>query len=157
LIVTEFDLGHGGSEQFNNGSNLTANKSLLGHIPEHGDFGKKFHLPHLLILKNIARNKSRNDLAAANDPAATKEDCALAMLQIEVNDVPNAVLIGSSEYCISFLGRVDQSCAKVFRVSNGHTQEGMKDSRFMPSARMFPTQTIVSNFLNLDYRRLAVR
>jgi hypothetical protein len=46
LIVTELDLGHGGSEQFNDGSNLTANKSLLGYILEHGYFGKKLHLPH---------------------------------------------------------------------------------------------------------------
>jgi hypothetical protein len=44
LIVTEFDLRYGGAEQFNDGSNLTANKSLLGYIREHGDFGKKFHL-----------------------------------------------------------------------------------------------------------------
>jgi hypothetical protein len=40
LIVTKFDLGYGGGEQFNDGSNLTANKALLGHIREHGDFGK---------------------------------------------------------------------------------------------------------------------
>jgi hypothetical protein len=38
LIVTEFDLCHGGGEQFNDGSNLTANESLIGHILQHGDF-----------------------------------------------------------------------------------------------------------------------
>jgi hypothetical protein len=43
LIVTELNLGHGGGEQFDDGSNLTANKPLFGHIFEHCDFGKKFH------------------------------------------------------------------------------------------------------------------
>jgi hypothetical protein len=43
LIVAEFDLGHGGREYFNDGSNLAANEPMLGQIAEHGDFGKKFH------------------------------------------------------------------------------------------------------------------
>jgi len=44
LVVTELNLGHGGREQFNDGSNLAAKKPLLGHILQHGDFGKKLHL-----------------------------------------------------------------------------------------------------------------
>jgi hypothetical protein len=38
LIVAELDLGHGGGEHFNDGSNLAANESLLRNVPEHGDF-----------------------------------------------------------------------------------------------------------------------
>ncbi len=39
LIVAKLDLGHGGGKQLDYSSNLATNKSLLGHIPEHGDFG----------------------------------------------------------------------------------------------------------------------
>jgi hypothetical protein len=47
FVVIELDLGHGGSKQFDDSSNLAANKSLLGHILEHGYLGKKLHLPYL--------------------------------------------------------------------------------------------------------------
>jgi hypothetical protein len=46
FIVTELDLGHGGGKQFNDGSNLTAYKSFIGHIVEYSDFGEKLHLTH---------------------------------------------------------------------------------------------------------------
>jgi hypothetical protein len=38
FIVTEFDLGHAGGEQFNDGSDLAANESLLRYVLENGDF-----------------------------------------------------------------------------------------------------------------------
>ena len=51
LIVNEFNLGRGGGKQFDDRSNLTANKSLLGHILEHGNVGKKLHLSHTCLSK----------------------------------------------------------------------------------------------------------
>lgn len=57
LIVIELNLGNGGSEQFDDGANLTANKSLPGHIREHGNFGKRLHFTHTsLTLQSIGSN-----------------------------------------------------------------------------------------------------
>jgi hypothetical protein len=44
LILNEFDLCHRGGEEFDNGSNLAADKPFLGHILQYGYFGKKLHL-----------------------------------------------------------------------------------------------------------------
>src|ERR1035437_4823030 len=112
---------------------------------------------HLLILKNIARDKPPSDLATQDNPATPNVGCAFAAPQLKVNYVPSSVLIGSSECDIFFQSRVDQCCAKLFGMNCGHPQEGLKYSCFMPSARMSRTQTIVSKFLNLDNRCLGVR
>jgi len=158
LVVAELDLGHGGGEQFNDGSNLAADKPLLGHILKHGYLGKKLHLPHTsLILKNIARNKPRSDLAASDDPATANVGSAFAAPQLKVDYVPGAVPIGSSGCGVFFQGRADQRCAKFFRMSSSHPQEGVKHTRLMPSARMPRTQAIVSKLLNLDNGCIAVR
>jgi hypothetical protein len=157
LIVAELDLGYRGGEQFNDGSNLAANKALLWHIFEYGYFRKKFHLPQLLILKNIARDKPRGYLATQDNPATPNLSSPSAVLQLKVYDVPSSVLIGNSNCGIFFQGRIDQRCAKFFGMSSGHPQEGLKDSRLMPSARMPWTQTIVSKFFDLDNRCLGVR
>jgi hypothetical protein len=153
LIVTELDLGHGRGEQFNDGSNLAANKSLLGHIVQHGYFGKKLHLPHSSIaLKNIASNEARSYFAASDDPATPDYGCALVPLQLEIYYVSVAVYVGSSRRGILTHGRVDQCRAKFFRIDSGHLQERFKHSRFMPSARMRRIQAIVSKLFNLDNR-----
>ena len=39
LIIAELDLGHGGSKQFDDCANLTANKPLIRNILQHGNFG----------------------------------------------------------------------------------------------------------------------
>jgi hypothetical protein len=158
LIVRELDLRHGGREQFNDRSNLAANKPLLGHVLKHRYFGKEFHLTHTaLVLKNIASNKPWDSLAASNDPTTPDVGCAFAAPQLKIYYVPGAVLIGGSEQGILCLGRVDQRGAKFFGMGSRHAQEGVKQSRLMASARMIRTQAIVSELLNFDNRCLAVR
>jgi hypothetical protein len=96
LIVTELDLSHRGGEQFDDGSYLAAHKSLLRHVPQHGDFRKKFHLPHLLISKNIAPNKPRRNFARQDNPTTPNPGSSTASPQFKVYNVPGSELIGSS-------------------------------------------------------------
>jgi hypothetical protein len=157
LIVTELDLGYGGGENFNNGSYLAAHKPLLRHITQHGDFGKKFHLSRLLISKNIARHKSRSIFIHQNNPTTPNPGSPAAAPQFKVDDVPGPVLIGSSEGGFLFQRRIDQHRTKFFRMSGSHSQQRVKDTRLMPSARMPGTQTIIPKLLNLDNRGPGIR
>jgi len=152
-IVTELDLGHGGGEQFNDRSNLIANQSYLGHVAQHSDF-----VTHTsLIPKNIKRNKPRSSFASQGNPATPNAGSAFAAAQLKVCYVPSSIPIGSAECGFFFHCRTEQHCAKFFGMSGSHPQMGLKNSRLMPFSWVAGIQAIVSKFLYLDNRSLAVR
>jgi len=88
------------------------------------------------MLKNITSNESRSDLAASDDPATANDGCAFTAFPLKVYDVPGAILIGNSKHGILFQSRGYQRSAKFLCMNSGHFQTRLKDSRFVPSARM---------------------
>ena len=85
LTVAELDLGHGGSQQFNDSPGLAANEPLVGHIPQHGYLAKN---PNFAMLPSTQQTHFDADIQFLPNPVSRVNRYAEKHAQRKARAIP---------------------------------------------------------------------
>jgi len=157
--VQKFHLEATIGKQLDDGAHVTRLDLRIARAGEHGD-----HIQQLQFscvghinrrsrvgrLTNIAGDQARNRFVDPDDPRRTNGGGAVRAFELEVDDIPAAVLVRFADGCVSGLGSIAKSVEQETRVGTVQANQRLEESSLVAAVFMNKVEAVVRNLSLID-------